>query len=93
MPRGWIRVRFLQMVAIIEKLPLARKDFKSYLKHKRREMSLKDLIIRLQVKEGNKNNDKKNVIFVTKASVMEFSQNIKNKKANKIKLDPKGGIS
>lgn len=56
-------------------------------------MSLKDLIIRLQVKEGNKNNDKKNVIFVTKASVMEFSQNIKNKKANKIKLDPKGGIS
>lgn len=51
------------------------------------------MIIRLQVKEGNKNNDKKNVIFVTKASVMEFSQNIKNKKANKIKLDPKGGIS
>lgn len=66
---------------ISEKLPPARKDFKSYLKHKRKEISLDDLIIKIHVKEGNKNNYKKSVISVAKANFVEYSQNNKNKKA------------
>ena len=36
-----------QIAAIIEKLPPAWKDFNNYLKHKRKEMSIEDLIISL----------------------------------------------
>ncbi|XP_075074961.1 uncharacterized protein LOC142162611 [Nicotiana tabacum] len=43
-----------QVAAIIEKLPPLWKDFKNYLKHKRKEMSLEDLIVRLRIEEDNK---------------------------------------
>lgn len=56
-------------------------------------MSLEDLIIELQVKEDNKSNYKKSVITMAKANIMEYSQNNKNNKANKIKLYPKGEVS
>ena len=36
-----------QVGSIIEKLPPSWWDFKVYLKHKRREMSMEDLILRL----------------------------------------------
>ncbi|XP_075478941.1 uncharacterized protein LOC142519801 [Primulina tabacum] len=36
-----------QVAAIIEKLPPMWKDFKNYLKHKRKELKLEDLIVRL----------------------------------------------
>ena len=36
-----------QVAAIIEKLSPTWKDFKNYLKHKRKEMTFEDLIIRL----------------------------------------------
>ena len=36
-----------QVGSIIEKLPPSWRDFKVYLKHKRREMSMEDLILRL----------------------------------------------
>ena len=38
-----------QVVAIIEKLPPNWKDFKNYLKHKRKEMKVEDLIVRLRI--------------------------------------------
>lgn len=82
-----------QVAIITEKLPPTLKNFKSYFKHKRKEMSLENMIIKLQVKEGNKINHKKSVIFVAKANIMEYCQNIKNKKANKNTLGPKGGVS
>lgn len=69
------------MAAIIDKLPLIWKHFKSYLKHKRKEMSFEDLITKLQVEKGNKNNDKKSVIHN------------KNKKAKTNKLGLKVGAS
>ena len=47
------------MVAIIEKLPPAWKDFKNYLKHKRKEMSMEDLVVRLHIIEYNRRSDKK----------------------------------
>lgn len=77
------------MAAIIEKLTSVWKDFKSYLKHKIQEISLENLIIKLQVKEANKNDDKKSVITVAKANIVEYSKNSKNEMANKNKLRPK----
>ncbi|KAL5566324.1 hypothetical protein UlMin_029488 [Ulmus minor] len=43
-----------QVAAIIEKLPPAWKDFKNYLKYKRKEMSIEDLVIRLRIEEDNR---------------------------------------
>ena len=48
-----------QVAAIIEKLPPAWKDFKNYLKHKRKEMSIEDLVIRLRIEEDNKGSERK----------------------------------
>ena len=48
-----------QVVTIIEKLFPTLKDFKNYLKHKRKEMSIEDLIIRLRIKEDNRGSKKK----------------------------------
>ena len=48
-----------QVATIIEKLPPAWKDFKNYLKHRRKEMSNEDLIIRLHIEECNKGSKKK----------------------------------
>ena len=47
-----------QVAAFIEKLPPGWRDFKNYLKHKRKEMSLEDLIVRLRIEEDNRKNDK-----------------------------------
>ncbi|GJT14034.1 retrovirus-related pol polyprotein from transposon TNT 1-94 [Tanacetum coccineum] len=43
-----------QVVAIIEKLPPSWVEFKNYLKHKRKEMSVEDLVVRLRIEEDNK---------------------------------------
>ena len=48
-----------QVAAIIEKLPPIWKEFKNYLKHKRKEMRLEDLIVRLRVEEDNRASEKK----------------------------------
>ncbi|GJX60848.1 hypothetical protein Tco_0292238 [Tanacetum coccineum] len=42
------------MAAMIKKLPPSWVDFKNYLKHKRKEMSVEDLIVRLRIEEDNK---------------------------------------
>ena len=47
------------MAAIIEKLPPLWKDFKNYLKHKRKEMTVEDLIVRLRIEEDNKAAEKR----------------------------------
>ena len=44
---GMIVSEAFQVAAFIEKLPLAWKDFKNYLKHKRKEMGVEELIVRL----------------------------------------------
>ncbi|XP_055835158.1 uncharacterized protein LOC129903633 [Solanum dulcamara] len=44
---------------VIEKLPPSWKDFKNYLKHKQRKMTLEDLIVRLRIEEDNKVAEKK----------------------------------
>ncbi|KAK4280218.1 hypothetical protein QN277_011866 [Acacia crassicarpa] len=63
---------YFQVAAFIEKLPPSWKDFKNYLKHKHKEMSLEDLIVRLRI-EDNKIFEKKlgNNPVVSKANIVE----------------------
>ena len=88
-----------QVVAIIEKLPFAWKDFKNYLKHKQKEMSIEDLIVRLHIEEDNRGSDKKvgHISSEANANFMEHGQSSKFKKANNkgknTKMRLKGGIS
>ena len=56
---GSVLSEFFQVAATIEKLPPNWKDFKNYLKHKRKEMKLEDLIVRLRIEEDNRVFEKK----------------------------------
>uniref|UniRef100_A0A2N9G5F0 CCHC-type domain-containing protein n=1 Tax=Fagus sylvatica TaxID=28930 RepID=A0A2N9G5F0_FAGSY len=69
-----------QVATIIEKLPSSWKEFKNYLKHKRKEMKLEDLIVRLRIEEDNRTSEKAmwNQSIESKANVVEH--NNKNKK-------------
>ncbi|XXG68848.1 hypothetical protein AAC387_Pa06g1848 [Persea americana] len=71
-----------QVAAIIEKLPPLWKDFKNYLKHKRKEMKLEDLIVRLRIEEDNRASEKKagKTFIEAKANVVEHGQNPKKRK-------------
>ncbi|KAK3039935.1 hypothetical protein RJ639_027770 [Escallonia herrerae] len=62
-----------QVAALIEKLSPTWKDFKNYLKHKRKEMKLEDLIVRLRIEEDNRQSEKKagNYHQEAKANVVE----------------------
>ncbi|XP_047253659.1 uncharacterized protein LOC124887787 [Capsicum annuum] len=73
---GLIVNEAFQVAAIIEKLPLLWKDFKNYLKHKRKEMSVEDLIVRLRIEEDNKVAEK------------SFRGNSSNSGANIVEDDP-----
>ncbi|KAL1569059.1 cleavage and polyadenylation specificity factor subunit 1-like [Salvia divinorum] len=58
----------------IEKLPPSWKDFKSYLKHRRKEMSLEDLIVKLRIEGDVRKNDhraKGNSLFDAMANLLE----------------------
>ena len=74
-----------QVTAIIEKLPPLWKEFKNYLKHKRKEKRLKDLIVRLRIEEDNRASEKKasKVIMESKANVVEQGQASHNNKKRK----------
>ena len=47
-----------QVASIIEKLSPSCKDFKNYLKHKRKEIKLEELVVRLGIKENNRKAEK-----------------------------------
>ncbi|KAK3025524.1 hypothetical protein RJ639_042059 [Escallonia herrerae] len=70
---GMVLGESFQVAALIEKLPPTWKDFKNYLKHKRKEMKLKDLIVRLRIEEDNRQSEKKagNYHQEAKANVVE----------------------
>ncbi|XP_047269238.1 uncharacterized protein LOC124898947 [Capsicum annuum] len=74
-----------QVAAIIEKLPPLWKNFKNYLKHKRKEMTVEDLIIRLCIEKDNKaaeRRSKENSI-INGARILEDDQN-NSKKRKKV---------
>ncbi|KAL4615008.1 hypothetical protein ACB092_07G093300 [Castanea dentata] len=66
-----------QVATIIEKLPPSWKDFKNYLKHKRKEMRLEDLIMRLRIEEDNHSSEKAvgNHYMESKANTVEHNKN------------------
>ncbi|KZV16328.1 hypothetical protein F511_27147 [Dorcoceras hygrometricum] len=76
-----------QVAVIIEKLPSAWKEFKNYLKHKRKEMNVEEPIVRLRIEEDNRNSERR--FFtpnVAKANVVEHG----NKYNAKRKPRPSG---
>ena len=89
---GMIMSEAFQVAAIIEKLPPAWKDFKNYFKHKRNEMNVEELIIRLRIKEDNKRFEKRvSSQSEIKANVVEHGQSskFKNKTSKGFNLGPK----
>ena len=96
--KGMMLSETFQVATIIEKLPPAWKDFKNYLKHKRKEMSIEDLIIGLCIEEDNRGFEKKGAhnLGEAKSNFVEHGQGSKTKKHNKGKsstLGPKGWVS
>ncbi|CAM8882101.1 unnamed protein product [Rhodiola kirilowii] len=79
-----------QVAAVIEKLPSGWKDFKNYLKHKRKEMSIEDLEIRLKNEEDNRLSDKRMRLPSERANIVEHGGSFKGNKPFR-KLGPKGG--
>ncbi|XP_070007203.1 uncharacterized protein [Nicotiana sylvestris] len=82
---GMVINEAFQVSAFIEKLPPLWKDFKNYLKHKHKEMTLEDLIGRLRIEEDNKNAEKKSRgnSTIIRANIVEVApQNKKRKKAS-----------
>ena len=72
-----------QVVAVLEKLPPSWKDFKNYLKHKRKEMTMEELIVRLRIEEDNRKSEKKTShTIVDKANVVESEKSNKRKREN-----------
>nr|GEZ94243.1 hypothetical protein [Tanacetum cinerariifolium] len=80
------------VVAIIKKLPPSWVDFKNYLKHKRKEMSVEDLIVCLSIEEDNKLAQKNTYAPASaKANMVEHAgSSSKVKGKGKMKNDKKG---
>ena len=60
----------------MEKLSLCVKRFKNYLKHKRKELKLEDLIVRIRIEEDNRKFEKRSNknYYEAKANVIEDSK-------------------
>ncbi|CAN6718843.1 unnamed protein product [Malus baccata var. baccata] len=56
--KGMVINESFQVASFIEKLPPSWKEFKNYLKHKRKKMTLEDFIVRLRIEEDNRKNEK-----------------------------------
>ncbi|KAH1097635.1 hypothetical protein J1N35_014556 [Gossypium stocksii] len=96
---GMVTSESFQVIATIEKLPPAWNDFKNYLKHKRKEISMEDLIVRFRIEEDNrgtgKNLNKAAKVNGAKTNVVEIKKDFKKGKQpqNGSKLGPKSGVS
>lgn len=84
-----------QAAAIIEKLPPSWKEFKNYLKHKRKEMTVKELALRLRIEEDNRNsgvgtqvNDQ--TVGEVRANVIEHGSSSKAGNRKKNNYAPRG---
>ena len=81
---GMIINEAFQVAAFIKKLPPAWKDFKNYLKHKRKEMTLEDLIVRLKIEEDNRLAEKRSLgqSSISGENIVESALNAKKIKKN-----------
>lgn len=72
-----------QAPALIEKLPPSWKDYRNYLKHKKRDLSMEDLVVNIQIEESNRMRDITNfpnLEFTSKANLVEQKNFRKNGK-------------
>ncbi|KAK6145650.1 hypothetical protein DH2020_022470 [Rehmannia glutinosa] len=71
-----------QVAALIEKLPPSWRDFKNYLKHKRKEVGLEDLIVKLRIEEDNRRIDSMSRLqpMESKANLLEHGSSSNSKK-------------
>ncbi|XP_068338880.1 uncharacterized protein [Pyrus communis] len=91
---GMVINESFQVASFIEKLPPSWKEFKNYLKHKRKEMTLEDLIVRLRIEEYNRKNEKGLVSSMeAKANVVEGSSSKQRPKFQKTKKKEKHFVS
>lgn len=67
-----------QVAAIIGMLPYFWKEFKNYLKHKNKEITLEKLVVRLRIEENNRVSDKGSQIGYSKTHMVE-SKSTENK--------------
>ncbi|XP_022155403.1 uncharacterized protein LOC111022548 [Momordica charantia] len=72
-----------QVAAVIEKLPHAWREFKWYLKHKRKELSMENLTMKLCIEKDNKKRDKEPQ--KAKEHIAEASRRYPKKNQSKIK--------
>ncbi|KAI3470110.1 hypothetical protein Pfo_026773 [Paulownia fortunei] len=74
--------KYALITTLIEKLPSLWKDFKNYLKHKYKEITMEDLIVCLRIEEDNKVVEKKVYTNRTKvkSNMIEDSKSKKSKK-------------
>ncbi|XP_076917638.1 uncharacterized protein LOC143577794 [Bidens hawaiensis] len=73
-----------QVAAMIEKLPPSWVDFMNYLKHKRKEMTIEDLFVRLRIEEDNRLELKGTQVEVSaKENMVEHGQSSRGYKGNK----------
>ena len=82
-----------QVATIIEKLPPSWKDFKNYLKHKRKEMRLEDLIVRLRIEEDNHSSERVvgNHYMESKANIVQRNKNKRKYYGESSKQGTSGG--
>ncbi|KAL0307597.1 UNVERIFIED_CONTAM: hypothetical protein Sangu_3020700 [Sesamum angustifolium] len=81
-----------QVASMIEKLPPLWKDFKNYLKHKRKEMGLEDLIVKLRIEEDNRLSEMKSGKLQIEAKVNLMEQNGNTSiKRKRVDYKPKKG--
>ena len=68
---------------LVETLPESWKDYKNNMKHKRKQMSLEDVIIHIRIEEQNRNRDnvEKTKELSSKANVVEEKPKPKNNKS------------
>ncbi|KAM1172309.1 hypothetical protein ACFX2G_022907 [Malus domestica] len=84
--KGMVINESFQVASFIEKLPPSWKEFKSYLKHKRKDMTFEYLIVRLRIEEDNRKNEKSLVSSMeAKANAVEGSSSKQRSKLQKTK--------
>ena len=82
-----------QVASVIDKLPPSWKEFRNGLKHKRKDMTMEDLTVRLRIEEDNCVKEKRDVAMAmaSKANIAENSGGTKNHfKPNKYQKNFKG---
>ncbi|XP_070675719.1 uncharacterized protein [Malus domestica] len=90
---GMVINESFQVASFIKKLPPSWKEFKNYLKYKRKEMTLEDLIVRLRIEDDNKKKEKGLVSIVeAKTNVVEGSSSKQKLKFQKTKEKEKNFV-